>query len=371
MQELISPPAITVDPRLSALAAFGLTGCRRPLPSAPLEPAEWSQLLGDVVHERLVGMLSAAILAGSFPVTDAQFDAVAALHTETAVVNLLLERLLVHTVDHFTVEGVDARVLKGPALAHLDYDDPSQRGFADIDVLVRTADFDAAVSLLEQVGGRRRVPELRPGFDSRFGKGATMVMPDGLEVDLHRTFVAGPLGLTIDLDGLFEGSAPFMLANRKLEALPREERFLQACFGTGLGRPSPLHALRDVVQFALCEELDVERVSDLARHWQAQAVVARAVNLAWATFDLADAVPLSGWARLYRAERTELRVLDAYVGGDQSYTRQALAAIRVIPRRRDQLAYARALLFPEREHLAARRTSRLGHLRHGTRHLHG
>jgi len=364
----LSGPA-SLDARLAAVAGYGLAGCRRALPVAPLHETEWIAFLDSAVRQRLVGLLAAAILDEAFPVSGAQYETAASLHTEVAALAVSLERLLVQAARQLTTEGIEFRVLKGPALAHIDYADPALRSFSDIDLLVRTADFGSAIAVLEAAGGRRTVPEIRPGFDRRFGKGATMSMPDDLEVDVHRTFVAGPLGLTIDLDELFASSTLFELADRKLEALAPEERFLQICFNAGLGRPAGLHALRDVAQFALGAELDLDRVFDLAGRWQAQAVVARAVNLTWSTLDIADSVPLSAWAQRYRPQPRESRVLGAYVGGDQSYTRQALAAVRVIPRGRDRLAYARALLFPERAHLEARHTSRLGHLVHGLRHL--
>jgi hypothetical protein len=364
---LIEPASL--DAKLAALAGYGLAGCRRSLPGTPLLETEWIAFLDSAVGQRLIGLLAAAIVDEAFPVSDSQYETAATVHTEVAALAVSLERLLLQVAERLTVEGIEVRVLKGPALAHIDYPEPALRSFSDIDLLVRTADFGSAIAVLEAAGGRRNVPEIRPGFDRRFGKGATVSMPGGLEVDLHRTFVAGPLGLTIDLDELFASSTLFELADRKLEGLAAEERFLQICFNAGLGRPAGLHALRDVAQFALAEELDLDRVFDLARRWQAQAVVARAVNLTWSTLDLADSVPLSAWAGRYRPQLREARVLNAYVGGDQSYTRQALAAIRVIPRGRDRLAYARALLFPGPAHLEARHTSRLGHLFHGTRHL--
>lgn len=368
MSALIEPPS--VDTALAALAGYGLVGSRRAFPDAPLDDTEWNTFLDGAGRQRLIGLLAAAILDDAFPVSDSQYEATASAHTEVAALAVSLERLLLQVAERLTVEGIEFRVLKGPALAHIDYPEPALRSFSDIDLLVRTADFGAAVAVLEHAGGRRNVPEIRPGFDRRFGKGATVSMPDDLEVDLHRTFVAGPLGLTIGLDELFASSTLFELGDRKLEGLAAEERFLQICFNAGLGRPAGLHALRDVAQFALAGELDLDRVFDLAQRWQALAVVARAVNLTWSVLDLADSVPLSAWAGRYRPQTREARVLNAYVGGDQSYTRQALAAIRVIPRRRDRLAYARALLFPGRDHLEARNTSRLGHLFHGTRHLH-
>ncbi|MBA3621797.1 MAG: hypothetical protein H0W51_05695 [Euzebyales bacterium] len=60
--------------------------------------------------------------------------------------------------------------------------------------------------MLGNCGYRRSWPQLRPGFDRRFGKGAPLRRDEGWELDLHRTFVMGPFGLTVDLDGLFASS---------------------------------------------------------------------------------------------------------------------------------------------------------------------
>jgi len=40
---------------------------------------------------------------------------------------------------------VSLRVLKGPAAAALDYPDPTMRAFVDIDILIRSEEFDRAV----------------------------------------------------------------------------------------------------------------------------------------------------------------------------------------------------------------------------------
>ncbi|MDQ1532565.1 MAG: hypothetical protein QOF28_326, partial [Actinomycetota bacterium] len=113
------------------------------------------------------------------------------------------------------------------------------------------------------------------------------------------------------------------------------------------------------------------RVIRVAERWRCGAVVARAIELTWSTLDLADAVPLSAWAGRYQSQTHERRVLNSYVSGDGSYTRQAISAIRVIPRRRDKLAYARALLFPQQGHLEARSSGRFRHLWRGAGHLRG
>jgi hypothetical protein len=368
--ELTTDPSAGVVPVLGAVAAYGLRGARLALPLVPLDDAAWRAFLDEVAYERLAGLLAAAILDGAFPATDAQIEEAASLHTEVAVVALLLERLLLVVADRFAGIDLEFRVLKGPSVAHVDYPEPSLRCFGDLDLLVRGSDFARAVAALEGDGGHRGVPELRRGFDHRFGKGATIAMPGDLEIDLHRTFVAGPLGMTVDHDGLFATSTPFALGDRELVGLGTEERFLHACVHAGLGRPARLFSLRDVAQMSLSANgLDLDRVHRLADSWRARAVVARAVNLAWAAFDLADSVALSAWAESYRPDASETRMLDSYVGGDRSFTRQAIATLRVIPRRRDKVAYARSLVFPERRYLEARAGGRFDHVRRGTTHL--
>jgi hypothetical protein len=367
--ELIAEPSAGFGPPLVGVAAYGLAGSRCALPGVPLAEADWRGFLDKVAQERLAGLLGIAIQRGAFPVTDRQLDEAATLQTEVAVVALLLERLLLLVSEQFDAADLDFRVLKGPSVAHVDYPDPSVRGFGDLDLLVRAEDFARAVELLEAGGGRRGIPELRHGFDHRFGKGAVIVMPDDLEIDLHGSFVAGPLGMTIDLEGLFATSTSFALGDRYLAGLGTEERFLHACIHAGLGRPASLHSLRDVAQMGLRPDLDLDRVHGLARSWRATAVVARAVNMAWTKLDLADSVAVSAWASRYRPDRADLRLLDAYVGGDRSFTRQAIATLRVIPRRRDKVAYLRSLVLPQRRYLEARGTTRLEHVRRGTAHL--
>lgn len=369
MPGLTAEPLAGLVPALEAVAAYGLVGTRRALPTEPLAEPEWSAFLDAAAAERLVGLLALAILDGAFPATEEQIESVANLETDVAVVALMLERLLLAVADRFVGAGIDFRVLKGPSVAHVDYPEPALRSFGDLDLLVRGADFAGAVAVLEADGGRRAVPELRRGFDYRFGKGATISMPGRLEVDLHRTFVAGPLGMMIDLDGLFETSTGFVLGDRLLLGLGTEERFLHACVHAALGRPTRLNSLRDIAQMALAGDLDLARVYGLADSWRARAVLARAVNLAWTVLDISDSVALSAWAERYRPGPEDRRLLAAYIGGDRSYTRQAIATFRVIPRRRDKVAYARSLLFPERPYLEARNARRLDHVRRGGTHL--
>jgi hypothetical protein len=367
VRQLTATP-VDVDSALDALAAYGLTGTRLALPAELLRDDAWPRFVASVATERLAGLLGAAIADGVWPVTDDQRAGAGALQTDVAAGALLLERLLLTVVERFAAAGVATRVLKGSAVAHLDFPDPAWRSFGDLDLLIDGADLEPAIATLTGAGGERDVPELRPGFDRRFGKGATVVMPGDLEVDLHRTLLTGPLGLTIPPEDLFATHESFELGGRTLDALGTEERFVHACVHTALSSEVPRHAWRDVAQLASSPRLDVGRVADLGRAWRAGAAIASAVRTAWTTFALPDAEIVT-WARAYRPDAADRRVLDAYLAGDRSYTRRAVATLRAIPGGRDKVAFARSIVFPAREYLDAVRVRRFQHVRRGTSHL--
>src|SRR4029078_2118569 len=97
-------------------------------------------------------------------------------------------------------------------------------------------DFEVAVDALNNVGYERTFRELRPGFDRRFGKGASFTGTVGHEVDLHRTFALGPYGLAVDLDDVWVSSDRFEIAGRSFETLDPDQRFLHACYHAAIGK---------------------------------------------------------------------------------------------------------------------------------------
>jgi hypothetical protein len=269
---------------------------------------------------------------------------------------LMLEHALLEVVDLFEDNGVSYRVLKGSAVAHLDYADPSLRSFGDIDLLVPSGHFDVAAALLADSGHHRRFPEPRPGFDRQFGKGTSFIDRTFTEIDLHRTFVLGPYGLSLDLDELWSAPpATFSLAGRRVQALRAEHRFLNACYHAVLGNTPPrLVPLRDVAELMLAGKVDIDEVRRLAERWRAKAVVAAAVRSAWDTLALADATALSFWAYRYEPEPWEARALSVYQRPETGYAARSMASIRVIRGAGRKAAYLRALTFPRRDYVQGR-----------------
>jgi hypothetical protein len=94
----------------------------------------------------------------------------------------------------FRQAGIEAVLLRGPAIAETLYDDRFERSYSDVDLLVKVSDFPLARRLLVALDYReapveRAFPEGRPRHAETWFRG------DGRAVDLHRSLVgvtAGP-----------------------------------------------------------------------------------------------------------------------------------------------------------------------------------
>ena len=326
------------------------TACGQGLPGASSVRAlpaggEWDGFLASVIDERAVPMVANALEQGLLIGTREQRDVLDVAHEASMRACVGLEQATLEVVKTLGSAGVDLRLLKGPAVAHLDYPDPSWRAFGDVDILVRSDHYDVAVRTLTNVGGYRRSAEVRPGFDRRFGKGVCMVLPNGVQVDVHRTLASGPFGLTIDLDELFDGMDTVGFGGERIPVLSREHRLAHACFHASLGDPTPrVVALRDIAQLVLTTDVDVDATRAACVRWRAGVVMAHAVGAAWKTLDLAS-TPLSEWATAYVGDRFERRSLAAYLGPDRSYARQMIAGVPAVRGWSAKAAYVRSLLF--------------------------
>ena len=357
-----------IEPALLAVAAYGLKGTLREFPAEPLSDRDWSRLIEHVRTQRLSGLLMAAVDDGALPVTDTQRESARDEHVAAMTHVLLLEDFLINSVQLFADAGIRTRVLKGSAVAHLDYGDPSLRPFVDIDLLVESDAFDDATHTLYQAGHRRYYAEIRPGYDRRFGKGVSFVSPDGLELDLHRTFAMGPFGLTVDLDMLWGSEQRFGLGGAELSALGPEERLLHACYHAALGDwPPRLLPHRDVAEMLLYGHCEEERLLRVSAEWGGQAVISRAIATAWELFDIADVTALSAWASRFRVDERNRSRLAVYTDGNTSYAAKSLASVAVLPRLRDRVALLRMMAAPDPEFRARREGSRTRWLLQGAR----
>jgi hypothetical protein len=353
---------MTVDVGLleRSIGGFGLPGPEPP----PIElPAErWRPFIATLSTGRMTGIAVAAAEAGHLRLTDAQTEELLERHRDAMVWSLTIERRLLGLAEAFEDAGVGMLVLKGPAVAHTMYPDPSWRAFGDLDLLVPTSAWRRALEVLAGLGFERRLPEPRPGFDERFGKAAVHTNGDGVDIDLHRTLVLGPFGLWIKPDELARRSIPFPLGGRILRRLDDTSMLLHACMHASLGwRPPLLWTLRDVAQVAWSGRVDWDELGDLARRWRLRAVLRHALEAASESLEVSLPVE-AGPLLSIDPPRRERRVLESYVTERRGRGGTELATLQAIPGLRGKAAYIRALLFPGRAFMAARGRSPLRRL---------
>lgn len=340
---------------VAAVAAHGIPGSELDPAIEPLDEASWAILFSAVRRERITGLLAAAVTAGSFPITDAQAEQVVDAHVEDMAGVLLLERLLLTVAAALDSAGIEARVLKGTAVAHLDCHDPSLRPFGDIDLLVRPEQLAAVGDTLERLGLQPTAPQVRPDFPSRFGKGFVLRSPEGLEVDVHRTLAGGAYGLRVPVEDLWRNARPFVVGGTVLHALGDEERLLHAALHAAVGgQVCNLLSLRDVADMALYGDFDHDHLRALARRWGVEAALATTVRSAWEAFRISDVTALSRWAERHPIPAREARILAAHAPPRSTYAAQALVALSGVDGVRARVSYLTSLALPDRQFLQSR-----------------
>jgi hypothetical protein len=337
-------------PEVRLIAAAGLREEAEPV---GIVPDRWPLVLSGLDFHRLTGIAVAACESGSLELTDDQVEELLSHHRTAMLGVLAIEQRLLRLAEAFDDAGIRAVVLKGPAVAHAVYTDPSMRPFGDLDLLVSTQDWPHACDVLRTGGYHRDLPEPRRGFDERFGKAATHSDPSGLQVDLHRTLVLGPFGLWLDPSELLRHTEPFELAGRRLERLDRTGLLVNAALHAGLGASPPLLLpLRDVAQTWSHPRVDWDRLGEWATRWHLRAALGVAFEAAARELGAEPPAPARRIAEEPK-EPAERRAMRAYTDRRRAGG-MALAATRAIPGVRAKATYLLELLLPSREFIRAR-----------------
>ena len=270
------------------------------------------ELVALATSERLLGPILLVVDAGDLALPADLEQAAVDGHEKSMLWCLHLEQRLLEVMDWFdTAGGIEHLVIKGPAVAHLDEDDPSLRSFADLDLLVAAADMDRALATLIQHGATRRVPERRPGFDRRFVKSVGLASPDGVELDVHRSLCSGAHGYRIPLSEIFAHAETFTLGGRSVSAPCLSHRALHAAYHAMIGTPYPsLRTLRDLASYLVHSDLLLDELVGLADRWRATTVLAEAVRAAFDRLSF-EAPEWRTWLDALPANPDELAIIQA------------------------------------------------------------
>ena len=129
-------------------------------------------------------------------------------------------------------KGIRILVLKGPHLGNTVYDSPADRLYGDLDVLVRSVDFESSVNALLENGFQpfaynTFAPQIQRDF-----KHWEFRSPLGIVVELHR-WLSGHDRYTVDMDGLFARAESFRFGGVDALGLAPEDLLLHLCLHMG------------------------------------------------------------------------------------------------------------------------------------------
>ncbi|MCO8127450.1 nucleotidyltransferase family protein [Acidimicrobiia bacterium EGI L10123] len=333
-----------------------LQGCCRwavgaqPVPGLEALPDdEWHRLVREARTERLIGLLAAAV-GECTDLSDERREQVSVIESEWALHTLRAERAMLEAVDLLDRAGIPQRVLKGSVFAHAYWPAPHLRVFADADVLVPSEAMDDAVAAVIAGGGTRILPQVRPGFDRRFGKSVTLRNADGIEIDLHRTLVAGPHTFLVPEADLWVEPSTVEVAGRQIPVFPPP---LQLVHAAAHVVASVVPRASSVLDLAFTgSRADLDQAAEVATRWKLRAVV-RDAGARLGRLLGADGGEVAAWATALEPSAEEEHLLTLFTG-QRSFRRSALAAVPYIPRRRDKARFLGSLAFPSKAHRRAR-----------------
>lgn len=250
-----------------------------------------------------------------------------------------LERLT-RVLDH---AGIRSLALKGPVFAERLYGNLALRTSGDLDLCVRGADVERAVSAIRNEGFRFHLPLRRrdvPRF-LPFDKSLDLISTKGpvtVFVDLHWDLTAGEQMIRVDLDGVWRRAEVQASANGSSPGLCAEDLLLfLALHGYNHG----WHILKQVCDVdALVRRdgasMDWTAVAERARRWMMADILERALRLSASLLE----TPLPGASTpcleggYWRED--PLTSPETFIEESPSRSRPAPAAARWLARFRDR-----------------------------------
>jgi len=197
---------------------------------ALLRNSDWAGLLDIAEAHGVINLLAVRLRDGNDSEVPTQFrQRLLELQRAQLLSGLGLIAEMIRVLDRFAAEGIEALVLKGPALSLQAYGDATARRYADIDILVRHRDIFRATQTMIEAGFEAYVPSEAvaigkiPG-EYFFSRPKTKI---AMEVHTERTLRYFPHRLAAE--DLFARSVKLNFDGRDVPTLCVEDALVAMC----------------------------------------------------------------------------------------------------------------------------------------------
>jgi hypothetical protein len=272
---------------LAASAEWGiLVECASARPETPrlgdlLRNPDWNGLLELAEEHGVISLLAARLRTYDDAVVPAAFrqQLLGAQRSHVlSALSLVVE--MIRILDRFRAAGVQALVLKGPALSLQAYGDATARQFGDVDLLVRHNDIHRAAKIIMDSGFDAKIPQDAvaagkiPG-EYFFSRPGTNVI---LEVHTERTLRYFPKRLPIEK--LFRHQARLNFDGHEVPTLSAEDALVSMCTHGAKHFWERLMWIADVAAMIARQEIGWDVAEETAKSLGARRIVHTGLLLA-------------------------------------------------------------------------------------------
>lgn len=174
---------------------------------------------------------------------------------QTALMALSLAGAAAEAIQAMRARGIEVILIKGPTVAGWLYDDPSERPYGDIDLMVGVAQFAEAEAVLAELGYEHGARGLRSAETVWYEHCWTRAGDWPSSIDLHRTLFWDTIDPQLAWSAISERTEVIELAGTAVEVPAEAPRLLALALhaaGDGPTNPKGLEDLRRALE--RCEE---------------------------------------------------------------------------------------------------------------------
>jgi hypothetical protein len=181
-------------------------------------------------------------------------------HRAQVLLTLRLTAEMFRLFDCFAAAGLEALVIKGPALSARCYGDPAVRHYGDLDLIAREKDILRFTELMIGLGYEPSVPLDAIHAKKAPGEYAFRHQSTKLLVEFHTELTFRYHPRPIPLERLFKRQARVKIDAREIPALSPEDELILICIHGAKHFWERLSYIADVAAFVSKQELDWKRV---------------------------------------------------------------------------------------------------------------
>jgi hypothetical protein len=249
---------------------------------------EWESLGALAFYHRVRPLLFKRVLDRALAPDDVRAAWSSQLRAN-AVRNLRLTNELIAITRKFAAAEIPVLPHKGPLLAQAAYSDLAMRDFGDLDILVRTTDLPAAISLL--VSCDFAPPDKLAWLSSktllRWTAEMSYTSPQGISVDLHWRLTPAHYTVQLDPELLWKSSRLVTIAGTQIPTLDPEALLVLLAVHGGKHCWEALGWLADLAWLVDSNpEINWQRIRDLAEEARCKRPVLLALSLMNRVFEI-------------------------------------------------------------------------------------